>query len=83
MQYSVILDGCPFNGPLNVMKYPTLESPRRDTVSPIKYNGLHVPQPSSLAEQQPVGRWAAIRGSTGCINIQKHNYIANYISRIY
>ena len=31
----------------------------------------------TLAEQQPVGRWAAIRGSTGCINIQKHNYIAN------
>ena len=65
------------------MKYPTRESPRRDAASPIKYNGLRVPQPSSLAEQQPVGRWAAIRGSTGCINIQKHNYIANDISRIY
>ena len=36
-----------------------------------------------LAERQPMGRWAAIHGSTGCINIQKHNYIANYISRIY
>ena len=34
---------------------------------------------SKLAEQQPGGRWAAIRGSTGCINIQKHNYIADYI----
>ena len=71
------------------MKYPTRESPRRDAASPIflcvaiTCNWLRVPQPSSLAEQQPVGRWAAIRGSTGCINIQKHNYIATYISRIY
>ena len=53
---SNVLGGCPFNGPLSVMKYPTRESPRRDAVSPIKYNGLRVPQPSSLAEQQPVGR---------------------------
>ena len=52
----LILGGCPFNGPLSVMKYPTRESPRRDAASPIKYNGLRVPQPSSLAEQQPVGR---------------------------
>ena len=40
------LGGCPFNGPLSVMKYPTRESPRRDAASPIKYNGLRVPQPS-------------------------------------
>ena len=52
------------------MKYPTRESPRRDAASTIKYNGLRVPQPISLAEQQPLGRWAAIRGSTVCINIQ-------------
>ena len=52
----LILGGCPFNGPLSVMKYPTRESLRRDAASPIKYNGLRVPQPSSLAEQQPVGR---------------------------
>ena len=31
------------------MKYPTRESPRRDAASPIKYNGLRVPQPSSLS----------------------------------
>ena len=63
---------------------PYRESPWRDAASPIKYNGLRIPQPTSLAEQQSVGRWAAIRGSTGCINIKKHNYnIANYISRIY
>ena len=43
------LGGCPFNGPLSVMKYPTRESPRRDAASPIKYNGLRVPQPSSLS----------------------------------
>ena len=62
---------------------PYRESPRSAAASPITYNGLRVPQPSILAEQQHVGRWAAIRGSTGCINIQKHNYIYNYISRIY
>ena len=45
-----------FNAPLSVMKYPTRESPRRDAASPIKYNGLRVTQPNSLAEQQPVGR---------------------------
>ena len=55
-----ILGGCPFNGPLSVMKYPTRESPRRDAASPIKYNGLRVPQHSSLAEQQPVGPWVAL-----------------------
>ena len=49
------------------MKYPTRESPRRDAASPIKYNGLRVPQPSSLSEQQPVSPRVAI-------NIQKHNY---------
>ena len=43
------LGGCPFNGPLSVMKYPTRESPRRDAASPIKYNGRRVPQPSSLS----------------------------------
>ena len=49
------LGGCPFNGPLSVMKYPTRESPRRDAASPIKYNGLRVPQPSSLSHgAQPV-----------------------------
>ena len=31
------------------MKYPTRESPRRDAASPIKYNGLRVPQTSSLS----------------------------------
>ena len=36
------LGGCPFNGPLSVMKYPIRESPHRDAASPIKYNGLHV-----------------------------------------
>ena len=56
LAYNILLGGCPFNGPLSVMKYPTRESPRRDAASPIKYNGLRVPQPSSLAEQQPVGR---------------------------
>ena len=49
------LGGCPFNGPLSVMKYPTRESSRRDAASPIKYNGLRVPQPSSLSHcAQPV-----------------------------
>ena len=43
------LGGCPFNGPLGVLKYPTRESPRRDAASPIKYNGLRVPQPSSFS----------------------------------
>ena len=34
--YSIILGGCPFNGPLSVMKCPTCESPRRHAASPIK-----------------------------------------------
>ena len=42
------------------MEYPTRESPRRDAASPIKYNGLRVPQPSSLAEQQSVGPRVAL-----------------------
>ena len=42
-----LLGGCPFNGPLSGIKYPTRESPRRDAASPIKYNALRVPQPSS------------------------------------
>ena len=46
---SDVLGGCLFNGPLSVMKYPTRESPRRDAASPIKYNGLRVPQPTSLS----------------------------------
>ena len=50
------LGGCPFNGPLSVMKYPTRENPRRYAASPIKYNELRVPQHSSIAEQQPLGR---------------------------
>ena len=41
------LGGCPFNAPLSGMKFPTRESPRRDAASPITYNGLRVPQPSS------------------------------------
>ena len=45
--HSSLLGGCPFNGPLSGMKYPTRESPRRDAASPIKYNGLRFPQPSS------------------------------------
>ena len=47
--YSQVLGGCPFNGPVRVMKYPTRESQRRDAASPIKYNGLRVPQPSSFS----------------------------------
>ena len=39
---------------------PVQRAVERDEIpypaSPIKYNGLRVPQPSSLAEQQPVGR---------------------------
>ena len=31
---SIILGGCPLNGPLSVMKYPTRESPRRDAAFP-------------------------------------------------
>ena len=60
--HSKKLGGCPFNGPLSVMKYPTRESPRRDAASPIKYNGLasHNPVASLssnlwVAEQQSVG----------------------------
>ena len=34
--FNRILGGCPFNGPLSVMKYPARESPRRDVASPIK-----------------------------------------------
>ena len=54
------LGGCPFNGPLSVMKYPTRESPRRDAAFPIKYNGLRIPQPSNLAEQSVGPRVALI-----------------------
>ena len=34
---------------------------------------------ASLSSNQ----WVAEQQSVGCINIQKHNYIANYISRFY
>ena len=34
----------------------TLPVKVRDAASPIKYNGLRIQQPNSLAEQQPVGR---------------------------
>ena len=37
--YRKVLGGCPFNGPLSGMKYPSCESPRRDAASSIKYNG--------------------------------------------
>ena len=45
------------------MKYPTLESQRRDDASPIKYNGLRVPQPSSLGHcAQPAVPYRNIMG---------------------
>ena len=71
---SLLLGGCPFNGPLSVMKYPTRESPRRDAASPIKYNGLRVPQPSSWGHcAQPavpyrnIMDWPAVLFSTAAV----------------
>ena len=65
--YSSTLGGCPFNGPLSVMEYPTRGSPRRDAASPINYNGLRshnqVASLSSnlwVAEQQSVGPRVAL-----------------------
>ena len=64
------LGGCPFNGPLSVMKYPTRESPRRDdaTMRPllnIMDYASHNPVASLssnpwVAEQQSVGPRVAL-----------------------
>ena len=70
----VALGGCPFNGPLSAMKYPTRESPRRDAASPIKYNGRRVPQPTSRGHcAQPalpyrnIMDWPAVLLSTAAV----------------